>query len=195
MKLVVATANRGKLTEFRALLSHYPVEILQMPDGVQVVEDGETYMENAAKKAMAVAHAAGCFAVSDDSGIEVDALDGAPGVHSARFLNGAGDEEKCAKILELLRDRPDRNARFVISLVVADPGRIHFVSTASVDGVISLHPRGTNGFGYDPIFIPTGHTQTMAELSSAEKNTLSHRARAVRSLSRFLAYAGGREAA
>ena len=189
MKLVLASKNRGKQAEFQALLSPFHIEVVPMPDGIKVEEDGETYFENAAKKAMAVAKESGSLAVADDSGIEVEALDGAPGVHSARFLNGAGDEEKCAKILELLQGRTRRDARFAISLVLADPRRIYFAAHAEVAGLIALQPRGTRGFGYDPIFIPAGHTQTMAELPAAEKNKLSHRARASTALLRYLKYA------
>lgn len=189
MKLVLATKNRGKQAEFQALLSPFRIEVLPMPDGIKVEEDGETYLENAAKKAMAVAKRSGLFALADDSGIEVDALDGAPGVHSARFLNSAGDEDKCAKILELLQGRTQRAARFAISLVLADSRRIYFTAQADVPGQIALQPRGSRGFGYDPIFIPAGHTQTMAELPPAEKNKLSHRARASKALLRYLKYA------
>lgn len=188
MNLVVATRNRGKISEFRALLSPFSIEPLPMPEGVTVVEDGETYSENASKKASAAARATGGWAVADDSGIEIDALDGAPGVHSARFLNGAGDDEKCAKILEMMAGRTRRSARFVVSVVVADPKRSWYVANAELRGEISLHPRGSNGFGYDPIFIPEGHNQTLAEISTAEKNRMSHRARAVNALGRFFRY-------
>lgn len=189
MKLVLATRNRGKQTEFQTMLSPARVEILPMPEGITVAEDGETYLENAVKKAVAVAQRCGMLTVADDSGIEVDGLDGAPGVHSARFLQGSTDEEKCAKILELLKGRTHRGARFAISVVVASPDRVRFSAMAEVKGQIALQPRGAKGFGYDPIFIPAGHSQTMAELSPAEKNKLSHRARAVRALIRYLKYA------
>lgn len=184
----MATRNRGKQAEFRTLLSPFQIEILPMPEGLAIEETGETYMENAAIKAMAVARATGLFALADDSGIEVDAMDGAPGIHSARFLDGAGDEEKCAKILQLLKGLTRRRARFAISLVLAAPQRAHFAVNAEVLGEISGQPRGTNGFGYDPIFIPQGHVQTFAELPAAEKNKLSHRSRAARSLVRYLKY-------
>lgn len=187
-QLVLASQNRGKLAEFRALLAPYRIEVLPMPQDLHVVEDGETYMENAAKKAMAVARSAGLFSLADDSGIEVEAMSWAPGIHSARFLNGASDEDQCAKILELLRGRTRRAARFAICLVLADPRRVHFAANAEVTGQIAGQIRGTNGFGYDPIFIPAGHHQTMAELPSSEKNKLSHRSRAVRAFLRFLKY-------
>lgn len=188
MKIVLATRNRGKQSEFRILLASFHVEILPMPDSLTVSEDGYTYLENATLKATAVARASGLYALADDSGIEVDALDGAPGPHSARFLNGAQDDEKCAKILELIRGRTKRQARFVICLVMADPNRVLFTAAADVRGEIAQQPRGTAGFGYDPIFIPAGHVQTFAELPAAEKNKLSHRAKAARALLRFLKY-------
>lgn len=191
MKIVVATKNRGKQSEIRELLSPFGVEVLPMPDGVEVVEDGETYLENARKKAVEVARHAlepGVWVVADDSGIEIDALDGAPGVHSARFLGGVSDEEKCIKILEMLKDRTRRTARFVASLVLADAGRVRFTAEADVPGEIAQNLRGSSGFGYDPIFVPQGHSRTMAEMSSAEKNQLSHRSRAVRALVRYLKY-------
>ncbi|OGH62866.1 MAG: non-canonical purine NTP pyrophosphatase, RdgB/HAM1 family [Candidatus Lindowbacteria bacterium RIFCSPLOWO2_12_FULL_62_27] len=186
IKLVLATRNRGKLSEFAALLAPLQVELELMPDGIVVAEDGKTYLENATRKASEVARRTGLQAVADDSGIEVDALDGEPGIHSARFLNGAPDGEKCARILELLSGSDRRGARFVISLVLADPDRIRFSVTAHVSGRIADQPRGTNGFGYDPIFVPEGHDETMAELSPAEKHRISHRGQAARALIRYL---------
>ena len=187
-RIVLATQNRDKLTEFRSLLSPFQVEILPMPADLTVVEDGETYLENSMKKAAAVARTTGIPALADDSGIEVEALDGAPGIQSARFLNGASDEEKCAKILELLHGRTRRAARYAIALVLCDIRRPLFAANAEVCGEIALQPRGTGGFGYDPIFVPEDYKRTMAELSPAEKNKLSHRGRAVRAFLRFLAY-------
>ncbi|MBI4177882.1 RdgB/HAM1 family non-canonical purine NTP pyrophosphatase [bacterium] len=189
MKLVLATKNRGKQLELQALLAPFQVDVHTMPADLSVEEDGDSYLENAVKKASAVARSAGAFSLADDSGIEVDAMDGAPGVHSARFLNGATDEEKCQKILDLLRGRSRRGAKFRIALALADPARIHFAAHAELPGRIADQVRGTSGFGYDPIFIPDGHSRTLAEMNSTEKNALSHRGRAVRALIRFLKYA------
>ncbi len=186
--LVLATRSRGKVSEFRALLAPIHLDVSEMPPDIAVVEDGATYLENAVKKARTVADFTGSAALADDSGIEIDALDGAPGIHSARFLTGSTDEDKCARILELLRGRTIRSARFVIALVLADISRVLFVAQAFVTGQIAAQMRGTNGFGYDPIFIPTGLAQTMAELPTAEKNMLSHRSRAARALIRYLRY-------
>jgi XTP/dITP diphosphohydrolase len=183
MKLVVATRNRHKLTEIRAILDVPGLELLSLldfPSVPEVVEDGETFEANARKKAVEVAEATGLWAMADDSGLEVDALGGAPGVYSARY---AGEPVSYpannAKLLKNLRGVANRRARFRCVLALAAPaGEVRTVSGAC-EGKISDGNRGTNGFGYDPLFVPDGHDLTFAEMPDADKNRISHRARAL----------------
>lgn len=187
MPLLVATHNAGKLREFRQLLA--PLELVSAtvlaPD-LQVEETGHTFAENAALKARAFALASGLIALADDSGLEVDALDGAPGVLSARYggphLDDAG---RCGLLLEKLRPFPDpaqRTARFRCCLVAWAPDGRHCQAEGVCEGIIAPAPAGEDGFGYDPLFLVTAHRQTMAQLSPQLKNQLSHRGRALRAL-------------
>lgn len=191
--LVVATTNRGKLAELRELLADMPVEILSLEDvskkPVVVVEDGNTFEENAIKKAREVSELSMMLTLADDSGLEVDALGGAPGVRSARFAGErATDAENNAALLgELeaisseLSTADDLRARFRCVLALVDP-LIHdgepFLVEGVCEGRIIRTPRGAGGFGYDPLFLVDGTDRTMAELSETEKNRVSHRARA-----------------
>lgn len=185
-RLVCATANPHKADEIRAILGD-GVELLPRPDDVpDVVEDGETLRDNARLKARALCAATGVAAVADDTGLEVDALDGAPGVHSGRF---AGEQatyaENVAKLLAALRDRPGapRTARFRTVALVAYPDGSELVADGVMEGTIVDTPRGETGFGYDPVFVPDdGDGRTLAEMSPAEKNAVSHRGRAFRAL-------------
>jgi XTP/dITP diphosphohydrolase len=178
--LVLATRNRHKLEELRALLARdglSPDRVAALPDGPEVVEDGRTFEENAVKKAVAAALATGGWALADDSGLEVDALGGEPGVRSARYAGeGAGDARNNAKLLEALAGHVSRRARFrcVLALCRTD-GVVHHVE-GSCEGTILKKPRGAQGFGYDPLFLPDGFDRSFAELDSAEKNRISHRA-------------------
>jgi len=185
-KLLIATNNRGKMREYRELLANLPIEItFPAQEGLtlKVEETGETYAENARLKAVAFAQASGLPTLADDSGLEVDALDGAPGVRSARYAGpNAGDADRTRKLLDALADVPAgrRTARFrcVIALALPD-GTIHTVA-GTCEGEIGFAPRGEHGFGYDPVFLVAGQGgRTMAELSPAEKNRISHRAQAV----------------
>ena len=186
-KLLLATNNQGKLRELRAILADLPLELVTPADirlELDVPEDGSTYAENASKKALAFALASGLTALADDSGLEVDALDGAPGLHSARYSSkpGASDADRRAILLKNLRaanaPRPWR-ARFLATVAIASPeGRVDFAE-GTCPGEIIPEERGTGGFGYDPIFYIPELNQTMAELGMEEKNRLSHRARAV----------------
>jgi XTP/dITP diphosphohydrolase len=184
-RLLIATTNRGKQREYRALLRDAPAELV-FPDALgislDVEEDGDTFRANAAKKAQAFARAAGLPAAADDSGLEVEALGGEPGVRSSRYAGpGADDPKRRAFLLEKLRGVPaPRKARFICVIAVAAPGGEAAFAEGECRGEITLAERGTNGFGYDPIFQPEGHTRTMAELSPEEKNRISHRARAAR---------------
>jgi XTP/dITP diphosphohydrolase len=199
--LVVATSNLGKLAEIRALLVAHPVTLLRPIDllghSLDVVEDGETFQANAELKARAVALATSQPALADDSGLEVDALGGLPGVRSARFAGeGASDSENNAELMRRLAaiGTTPIPARFRCSMALFEPGSdVLEIVSGSCEGTITLEPRGTNGFGYDPLFVVTElGTRTMAELSAAEKNSVSHRGKAMRAmLPRLLAMLEG----
>lgn len=183
-KLLIATNNQGKVRELQEILSDLHVELVtptQIGLVLEVEEDGSTYEENAAKKARAFARASGLLALADDSGLEVDALDGAPGIHSARYSSkpGATDADRRAYLLEKLTDRPRPwAAHFHATIAIATPeGDVQFAE-GNCPGEIIPEERGSGGFGYDPIFFLPELGQTMAELPAAEKNRLSHRARA-----------------
>ncbi len=182
-RLLVATTNPGKQREYRELLREVPAEIVFSNDlgiSLEVEEDGTTFRENAAKKAVALARASGLLALADDSGLEVDALGGEPGVRSSRYAGpGADDPRRRAFLLEKLRDIPaPRRARFVCVIAIAASGGGVFYAEGECRGEITLAERGANGFGYDPVFQPEGFSRTMAELPPEEKNRISHRARA-----------------
>lgn len=184
-KLLIATGNPGKIKEIHALLLGLDLDLLtpaQMGLSITILEDGETYHANAARKAHAFAEAAGMPVLADDSGLEVDALGGLPGVHSARYspLPGATDATRRKFLLQNLQDKPRPwTARFRCVLALAEPsGAIHFTEGICAGEIISQE-RGHNGFGYDPIFLVPTLGKTMAELSMNEKNRISHRAQAV----------------
>jgi XTP/dITP diphosphohydrolase len=184
-RLLIATTNSGKVGELRTLLGGCGWEIVTPPEvGVvlDVEETGETYAENARMKAVAGMEAGGLVTLADDSGIEIEAMGGEPGVHSARFLSpSATYPERFQEIFRRLEGLPrsQRNARFVAVMAIADPktGDVRF-SEGEVRGLIADEPRGEGGFGYDPIFWVPQHTATMAELPQWEKDIISHRARA-----------------
>ncbi|MFA9444592.1 RdgB/HAM1 family non-canonical purine NTP pyrophosphatase [Egicoccus sp. AB-alg6-2] len=188
-RLVAATANRKKLDEIRALIGHLDVEVVAMTElGVpSPVEDGDTFEANALIKARACVAATGLPAVADDSGLEVDALGGAPGVHSARYAGVHGDDAaNNAKLVAVLRDVPAerRTARFVAAVAfVAADGTEHVVR-GTMEGRVVDEPAGEHGFGYDPHFVSeaAGDGRTNAQLSPDEKNRLSHRGAAFRAL-------------
>ncbi|MFL5798955.1 MAG: RdgB/HAM1 family non-canonical purine NTP pyrophosphatase [Actinomycetota bacterium] len=192
-ELAVASRNPGKIREILAICSTWPVRWVTAEDDPRewpvVAETGKSYVENAAQKARAVAAATGVPAMADDSGIEVDALGGEPGIHSARYAGeAASDERNLAKLLEAVRHVPDhrRTARYRCVALVAWPGRWFAYAEATCEGRIILTPRGAGGFGYDPAFVPTGEFRTMAELPPDEKDRISHRGRAFRALERAL---------
>jgi XTP/dITP diphosphohydrolase len=176
-KLVFATNNEGKLAELRDLVPG--IEIVPGPD-LDVVEDGETFAANAEKKARAYLQATGLPALADDSGLCVDALSGRPGVHSKRY--GNDDADRIAKLLAELGDNPRRFARFVCALCLALPGGDVERAEGTCEGIILHAPRGTGGFGYDPIFLVTDAGKSMAELTRREKAKVSHRGHAMRML-------------
>lgn len=181
--LLIATHNPGKMREFRLLLAPLAVGLCFPPDlGLQVAvaEDGATYTDNASQKARAYARASGMLTLADDSGLEVDALGGAPGVHSAHYRSGS-DGDRIAALLAHLRDVPweQRTARFRCVVAVATPCGELYTAEGVCTGWIAFEPMGEGGFGYDPIFYLPEYGCTMAQLSEAEKNRISHRARAV----------------
>jgi XTP/dITP diphosphohydrolase len=186
--LVVASRNRHKAEELRQLVAALPVEIrlaADYPGLPEVIEDGTTFAENAVKKARAVAALTREWSLADDSGLEVDALDGAPGVHSARFAGEPrSDARNNAKLLFLLAGVPPerRTARFRSVIALASPTGELDLAEGTVEGRIIGEPRGTNGFGYDPLFLLPARGRTMAELTPEEKNGLSHRGRAMAAL-------------
>ncbi len=181
-RLLIATTNPGKLVEFRELLGDLSIELVLPSRDLQVAETGSNYAENAALKARAYAAASGLLTLADDSGLEVDALGGAPGLFSARYspLPGANDADRRAHLLANLRGLPRPwTAHFHCTAALALPdGELH-LAEGQVFGEILPEERGTNGFGYDPLFLLPELGRSMAELTREEKNTLSHRARAL----------------
>lgn len=184
-RLLIATNNQGKVLELQELLAGSGIEFVtpaQINLQLDVVEDGSTYQENAGKKAIAFAQASGLISLADDSGLEVDALGGAPGLYSARYSPkpGANDKDRRDFLLDNLKDKPRPwTAHFHATIAVAKPnGEIEFAE-GNCYGEIIPEERGTGGFGYDPIFFMTDLGKTMAELEMEEKNRLSHRALAV----------------
>ena len=182
--LLLATTNLHKLEEYRAIFSDIPFRLLSLRDvqlDLDVEETGATFTENAELKALAYAHASGMLSLADDSGLEIDALGGAPGVYSARF---AGTETSYAErfriILEQLRDFPigQRTARFRCAITIAEPSGYYQTVEGTLEGEIALAPRGEHGFGYDPIFFVPELDRTTAELAPEQKNKISHRGRA-----------------
>ena len=175
--LVIASGNPGKVREFEGLLSDLPLKVKAQPEGLEVEETGSTFTANARIKALAVAAETGEWALADDSGLSVDALGGAPGVHSARYA--PSDSERIARLLQALASEDNRSARFCAALCVAAPdGTVLLEVEGHCRGVITRSPRGDQGFGYDPIFEVSGAEKTYAEMSLLEKKSHGHRGRA-----------------
>jgi len=196
-RLVAATGNPGKLTEMRRRLADLGAEVVSPKEigiDLEVEEDGDTFEANASLKALAAASAAGTAAIADDSGLEVDALDGRPGVRSARYGGpGLDDAARNARLLAEMSEVPDgrRTARFRCAIAVADPDGIVETFTGSLEGRIARTPEGEHGFGYDPVFVPDGEDRTLAVLGPEVKSRISHRARALDALARWLVRAEG----
>jgi XTP/dITP diphosphohydrolase len=193
MKLVLATKNNGKIQELKGLLKDLPIELVGLNEfdlKTEVEETGDSFAENARLKATGYSLHTCTNVVADDSGLEVAALDGKPGVHSARYGGKASSyDDKISKLLREIRASNviDRTARFVSHIVIADArGKILFEAEGVCTGAIALAPYGTNGFGYDPIFIPDGYGKTFGELSDEVKNAISHRAIAIAKIIRYL---------
>lgn len=191
-RLVLASTNKGKLRELRQLLSGWPVELMSLadyPDAPPVVEDGDTFVKNAIKKAVSLARYSGEVALADDSGLEVDALGGRPGVLSARFAGEQGNDSANNRLLlELMADVPQENrgARFRCAIAIAGPEGTIDTAEGACEGRIGYEPRGEGGFGYDPLFFIPEYGCTMAELSEEVKNRLSHRAMAMQGAVKLL---------
>jgi len=200
LELLVATNNPGKIREIEQSLLDVPVRLRYLREfGITNVEEiGETYEENAILKAVSYAKQTGLYALADDSGLEVAALGGRPGVLSARY-GGASDQERTETLLKALSQRaaPERTARFVCCAALSgwplrhssgssgDPAVLH-ICKGECEGLIADEPRGQDGFGYDPVFVPNGYDKTFAELPSAVKNAISHRAKAIAAMREFL---------
>lgn len=183
--LLIATRNSKKKRELESILNTWDVKLLTLDDVAgmpEIVEDGSTFEENAIKKALTIAKLSGCLTLADDSGLVVDALNGAPGVYSARFAGEeANDENNNRKLLDMLKDAAEENrtARFVCVIAVAAPeGSVDTVQ-GICEGQIGVIARGNGGFGYDPLFMPSGFNKSFAELSDTEKNQISHRGKAL----------------
>ena len=192
-QLLIATRNRGKLREFGALLEELRLELCDLnlfPQIATVTETGSTFIDNASLKARGYALQAGVLTLADDSGLEVAALGGAPGVLSARYAGlAASDSKRIEKLLSELSalNAPNRAARFVSVIAIANStGKILNVSSGQCTGTITAIPRGENGFGYDPVFLPDGFERTFGELPAEVKNQISHRARAFKGAANFL---------
>ena len=195
-KILVATTNRGKISELKAMLggSFELVGLSDFDNIAEVEEDGETFTENARKKAIGYAKATDCWTIADDSGLVVDALGGEPGVRSARFsgakANNRGllDRRNMAKVLLMLESvaAEKRTARFVCHLCLAKPGEVLIKAEGTLEGLIAEEQAGENGFGYDPIFFVPGLGKTVAQLTAEQKNAISHRGNAIRRLKPLL---------
>ncbi len=195
-RLVVATRNRGKLKELDKLLAGMGfllVSAADFPDCPDVVEDGDTFEANALKKARAAARTTGLMALADDSGLVVDALGGAPGVYSARYAGeSATDEQNNRKLLRELANTPssERNAAFHCVMALCCPDGVCHTFHGKLSGVLLDKARGSEGFGYDPLFLVPEYGKTLAEMALEEKNLISHRAKALKSLKEYLVAAG-----
>ena len=184
MKLIIASNNAHKIYEIKKMLGSKFSEILSMKEaGIlhETVEDGTTFLENAYKKAREIAEISGCPALADDSGICAHALDGAPGIYSARF-SGGSDEDNNRLLLQKLSDKEDRTAHYTCAMSLVYPDGREVSSEGYMYGEITDTPRGARGFGYDPLFVPVGETRTVAEMTDDEKNAISHRANALKLL-------------
>ena len=200
LEVVLATKNRGKVRDFADIFDQMSLsariallDLSEFPDFPDIPENGKTFSENALIKARAAAEFTGFISIADDSGIVVDALDGAPGIYSARFAGpGANDRENNEKLLEMMKDIPEseRTATFMAAVAIVSPGGMEEVVVGECHGQITAAPLGTNGFGYDPLFFYPPLGRTYGQMADEEKNRISHRRRAIeaaaRELSKFI---------
>jgi len=189
MKIAVATKNQGKLKEFKELASNSDYEFIHLPENIVDLppETGSSFYENALIKAQFVSKVLGIPAIGDDSGLEVDALEGKPGIYSARYSESGTDQDNCLKLLKDMEpyEANLRSARFRCCLLGFHKGKTIF-SEGTLEGEIADSFKGDSGFGYDPIFVPEGYDKTFSELSSEDKNKVSHRGSAMKKLINFL---------
>ena len=178
--LVIASGNEGKIKEFQKLLEDFPFNLLSQPLGFEIEETGKTFMENARIKAIAVSKETGALSLSDDSGLSVEALGGAPGIYSSRYADS--DKERIEKLLAELKPFPNRKAKFECALCIASGGKVLIEATGCCDGLITFFPKGKNGFGYDPIFEVSGLGETFAEMNYHKKKQIGHRGNAFKLL-------------
>jgi XTP/dITP diphosphohydrolase len=184
--LVIATRNKGKTKEIKALLKDFPVNIKNLDDFGPIPhleEDGDTFDENAYKKASFAARILGLPALADDSGLTVEALDGAPGIHSARYAGeNATDEQRYLQLLDEMEGKSNRKAAFECVISIAVPTGPALTYEARCEGLITTEPAGSNGFGYDPVFFYPPYNKTFAQITIEEKNSISHRGKALAEL-------------
>ena len=191
-KFIVATKNKGKLKEIEEILSGLPFKVISMEEAgiaMDIEEHGSTFEENALIKATEVFKLTGEVVMADDSGLEVDYLNGAPGIYSSRFAGeNASDEDRNNKLLSMLKDVPfeQRKARFVCTIALVLPGGKHFSIRENFEGYIGFKPEGTNGFGYDPLFYLPEYKMTAAQLQAGQKHEISHRGKALRRMVEIL---------
>ncbi len=191
LRVILASANSNKLREYAEILVGTHVEIVASADAgidLDVPEVGSTYLENARAKAEAFSLMTDCWVLGDDSGLAVDSLDGRPGIHSRRFGSQSSDAGRIAHLLEQIRKSRSGSAaaRFICAIAVARHGKVVFETKRSCEGTIAEAPRGVGGFGYDPVFIPTGYDATLGELGAEVKNRISHRSSAAADVVDFM---------
>lgn len=185
MKIVLASSNAHKVKEINEIVAGRGLEFILPPDGFDPIEDGKTFEENSLIKAKAAWELTKTWALADDSGLCIDALDGAPGIYSARYAETPAKRIK--RVLKEMEGKTNRNAHFACCMTLINPeGEVEFSTTGICEGSITTEARGSNGFGYDPIFLVKGDTRTIAELSEEEKNQISHRSIALRKVIEYL---------
>ena len=176
LPLLIASGNKGKIREFKKLLSDFPFDILTQPVGFEIEETGNSFVENARIKAIAVSQATGNLSLADDSGLSVDALGGAPGIYSSRYASS--DKQRIEKLLVELKPFSNRKAKFECALCIASGEKVLIEVSGFCEGLITFSPRGKNGFGYDPIFEVSGLGETYAEMDHERKKHIGHRGNA-----------------
>tara|TARA_Y100001968_G_scaffold97874_1_gene87845 strand:- start:469 stop:1068 length:600 start_codon:yes stop_codon:yes gene_type:complete len=180
LPLVIASTNEGKIREFRKLFYDFPFDVLTQPVGFEVEETGKTFKENARIKAIAVSKETGSLSLADDSGLSVESLGGAPGIYSSRYASS--DKKRIEKLLAELKPFSNRKAKFECSLCIASGDKVLIEVSGFCEGVITFLPRGTNGFGYDPIFEVLELGETFAELNHEQKKHIGHRGNAFKKI-------------